>query len=222
LLVPTEQFEKFLESVNRRLCTQLCIPCGVNAKHFSLYFDLCGPFRPRYLQRTISALESEPEKKDYKFDVEDEETWPKAVGPPREDFESLSWKGAELFLANMKMLKSCKPYVDKINAEERAINRQKYRMQKMKDAKSLLGLDGAEASAVLVSIDVEALETQPGCVSEVGIAIFDTGKVRRVVAGPDGSAWWPFIEAHHLRVKEYSGLVNYRYVQGCPDHFDFG
>ncbi len=95
-------------------------------------------------------------------------------------------------------------------------------MQKLKDAKSLLGLDGAEARAVLVSIEVEALETQPGCVSEVGIAMFDTGKVRRVVAGPDGSAWWPFIEAHHLRVKEYSGLVNYRYVQGCPDHFDFG
>lgn len=208
--------------VNRRLNSALCIPRGKNTKRFSLCFDQCGSFRPRYLQRTNTTLESEPEKKNYKFDVEDEATWPKDEGGSSDEWDALSWKSAETYLGNMKMLKSCKPDVEKLTADERATRRRGYRLKRMRDAHMWLGLDRSQTDAVLVCVDVEAIETQPDRVSEVGIAILDTNELQGVPVGADGRPWWRFIRAHHIRIKEYSGLKNYRYVQGCPDKFEFG
>lgn len=89
-----------------------------------------------------------------------------------------------------------------------------------------LGLQGRRdppgKPVVFITIDVEAIEVAPNPVSEIGIAVLDMKRLGGVVPGSAAENWWKFIEAHHLRVKEYAGLVNYRFVQGCPRNFDFG
>lgn len=73
-----------------------------------------------------------------------------------------------------------------------------------------------------ICVDIEAIEVAPNPVSEIGIAVLNSERLKGIAAGPSGANWWDFIEAHHVRVKEYAGLVNYRFVQGCPNNFDFG
>lgn len=93
----------------------------------------------------------------------------------------------------------------------------------LSDAQKYLHLKGDEESIIVfVCMDVEAIETPPNPISEVGISILDMKNVQGIPPGPGGSSWWRFIDSHHLRVEEYSGLRNYRFVIGCPNDFDFG
>ncbi|KAK8140317.1 hypothetical protein PG984_000383 [Apiospora sp. TS-2023a] len=56
----------------------------------------------------------------------------------------------------------------------------------------------------------------------VGIAILDTQDIVDLSPGESGRNWFNKIQAHHLRVAEVAHVVNSRFVQGCPDDFDFG
>lgn len=99
-------------------------------------------------------------------------------------------------------------------------------MQTLSQTQLYLGLQGArdpaEKPVVFICIDIEALEEGSKDVSEIGIAVLDTQHLEDVEPGTGAENWFQFIEAHHLRVKEYAGLINYRFVQGCPDNFNFG
>jgi hypothetical protein len=79
-----------------------------------------------------------------------------------------------------------------------------------------------EMAAVLLSVDIEALDTSPDTISEIGLAFLDLENVKGTAPGEKGQNWWEHMASWHIRVREYSGLRNYRYVQGCPDNFDFG
>jgi len=81
-----------------------------------------------------------------------------------------------------------------------------------------------DKAAVIMSVDVEALELSPHSISEIGLAFLDLEKVKDMAAAPGakGESWWEHIVSWHVRVREYSGLRNFKYVHGCPDDFDFG
>lgn len=117
-------------------------------------------------------------------------------------------------------------YPDKQGGSYRAERNREARRQMLSEAQLYLGLQGRRDPpgkyVAFISIDVEAIEVAPNPVSEIGIALLDTERLEGIIPGSAAANWWEFIEAHHLRVKEYAGLVNYRFVQGCPRNFDFG
>ncbi|QUC19760.1 uncharacterized protein UV8b_04001 [Ustilaginoidea virens] len=127
--------------------------------------------------------------------------------------------------------RSTRPMTLRATRAELAASARDARRDKLRDVQLRLGLPAAGAAprpgrhrhhTTFVSIDLEAHEDQPGFPTEVGIAVLNTHKIDGVDPGPAGLCWWRFIEAHHLRVREFAGHVNRRYVQGCPDQFQFG
>jgi hypothetical protein len=79
-----------------------------------------------------------------------------------------------------------------------------------------------ESTVRFVCIDVEAYERNRDMITEVGIAVLDTNDIEGVPPGNNGENWFEHIKPYHLRVSEYRGIVNHKYVQGCPHAFNFG
>ena len=210
--MPTAQLESFLRRINRELDTALTIPPGAPRRHFHLKFGQGGTPRPRYLtsSQNRDSLDHVPCPAASEADI-------RAFDQASETHKALFVETLAKVLANNQRSKAEK-------SELRAKKRCEDRQSAMSRAQDYLGL-GKEASgfrAVFVCMDLEALEFSPHPVSEVGIAILDAADIRGVEPGPSGSGWWRLIKAHHLRVKEYAGMRNHQYVQGCPDAFDFG
>lgn len=74
---------------------------------------------------------------------------------------------------------------------------------------------------IFISIDVEAWEEQHRPITEVGIATLDTRDLTSLAPGSDGSGWQNAIRARHFLIKEEMHHVNHRFVEGCPDKFEF-
>ncbi|KAM3438406.1 hypothetical protein NHJ13734_004178 [Beauveria thailandica] len=229
LLVPTRQLQNFLGFINRSLKTQLTVPRGAPGRSFYLRFPGCGPFRPRYLLHHVRAAPADAitaAATSSGFDMEDPRTWPKDDDANETALKRLETDAGALLNANMALLRRDPTERAKLTAGERFEQRKEQRNKEMQAMFRHLQLkDGVieqESDVVFFCVDVEALETAPGIISEIGIAVLDMQRVRDESPGNRGRDWWPMIEAHHLRIKEYAGLVNYRYVQGCPDHFQFG
>jgi hypothetical protein len=79
-----------------------------------------------------------------------------------------------------------------------------------------------ETAVRFVCVDIEAYEKNHEIVTEVGLAILDTDDLEGVAPGPRGENWFELIKARHLRVDEYSYMVNQEYIKGCPENFNFG
>lgn len=75
---------------------------------------------------------------------------------------------------------------------------------------------------IFIAIDVEAYEREPKPVTEIGVATLDTRDLSDVASGTNGEAWQGAIRARHFRIAEYKHLVNKDFVNGCPEHFEFG
>ncbi|PFH57514.1 hypothetical protein XA68_14917 [Ophiocordyceps unilateralis] len=221
LFVQTAQFEDFLREINSALMTALTIPPGVNKKKFCMDFGSDGTPQPRYL------LQSDGRHSLEKI------SWPGVSESDLRGFKQASALAQDDFDSALKMISSTKNTDKSKKSQDRARQRALQRHSMMHQAQSFLGLhesirselhedDSSSLPVVLVCMDVEALEAAPHPVSEIGIAILDTGRIRGIPSDAAGSGWWQFIEAYHLRTKEFSGMVNYKYVRGCPDAFDFG
>ncbi|PHH72533.1 hypothetical protein CDD80_4471 [Ophiocordyceps camponoti-rufipedis] len=212
LFVQTAQFEDFLAAINRTLQTALTIPIGNNNKKFCIVFGSDNTPRPRFLLQSDGKDSLSKVSWPEMFDS-DVQSYKKASPMAQDDFDSA------LKFSTVKSSDKSK------KAEDRARKRALQRHSMMQQAQSFLGLgeNGSKTlPVVFVCIDVEALETPPHHISEIGIAILDTARTRRNPPDAGGSGWWQFIEAHHLRTKEFSGMVNHKYVMGCPEAFDFG
>ena len=213
LLVPTEQFEDFLTGINKALSTALVIPPGVNWRRFCLKFGQGGTPQPRYLLRAKDK------------DALEIAFWPRISESDVRGFNDAPKMLQDDFTRALATINQPKDSSDKRQkAQAKAAQRHLGRQHMMLQTQEFLGLrqQGISRRVVFVCMDVEALEVAPHPVSEVGIAILDADDIRDVEPGPSGSNWWQFVKAHHLRTKEYSGLVNHRYVRGCPGAFDFG
>lgn len=159
-------------------------------------------------------------------DIEDPHTWPRDVEVNKEALAELETSAGALLSSNMALLRRDPNERSKMTAGQRFEKRLEYRKKEMHAMLNYIQLrDGAvekESDVVFFCVDVEAIEVSPGPVSEIGIAILDMQCIGEQSPGNRGTDWWPLMEAHHLRIKEYQGLKNYRYVQGCPDDFQFG
>ncbi|PTB64273.1 hypothetical protein BBK36DRAFT_1124307 [Trichoderma citrinoviride] len=212
VLVPTVQLEDFLKGINRALGTSLAIPGGANQDRFYMRFGQGDTPRPRYLQRSRDQkalkVESFPD-----FEQKDYDNFRNAHGAIQQDW-----------LKNWQMLVPRPTFDKKKNADKRAAQRRLERERMLHNAQEYLHLAGKGngADVVLVCMDVEAIEMPPNPISEIGVAVLDVKDLDGVEPGPGGQNWWQLIQAHHLRTKEYAGLVNRRFVRGCPDSFDFG
>lgn len=211
LLVPTAQLIDFLKSVNKSLGSSLQVPVG--SEHFSIKFKDKSMPRPRFLQRCDG-------KAPVDFDpypimtAEDLKAYNTAKEHQKATLEhSLNLMDDE-FRHKQNKAKSAKK-----------VKRLENMKGMLADAQVFLGLRPglhSDSEVVFVCFDVEAIEIRPNQISEIGIAILDTREIQDVPSGPGGSGWWDIVKAYHLRTREYSGLVNFRYVQGCPDAFNFG
>lgn len=217
--MPTAQFQAFLDYINDSLNTALAIPGGSNYDKFFMQFGQEGTPRPRYLKRLQHSRELEGYE------------WPAANPSDVESFKSATWKQMDDWEARLKLIDNMRNRLDQKRIKrDRAEKRCLEKSRMLKQTQVLLGLKNCQdptsarkaEGPVFVCVDVEAIERPPNPISEVGIAVLDFERVRDVPPGPCGRDWWPFIKAHHLRTKEYSGLVNYKYIQGCPNAFNFG
>ena len=75
---------------------------------------------------------------------------------------------------------------------------------------------------IFVCIDVESNERSHNQITEIGVSTLDTLDLVGVPPGPDGINWMGKIRSRHLRISEYSHVVNHVFVNGCPDRFEFG
>ncbi|KAG6038531.1 hypothetical protein E4U41_004124 [Claviceps citrina] len=220
LLVPTVQFVDFLQEVNLQLGTQLRIPKGGNEPDFSLKFGHGGTPQPRYVgtSRTdLRAILDDPWK----------------INDDWAAFTTASAEDKSLWLANWERANAPCGYQRADQrakfAAERAEKRKREREVMLDKVQAYLGTsarqhirDGPSKPVLFVSIDIEVLEEEPRSISEVGIAVLDTRSIQQRDKGPGGMLWWEHIKAHHLIVRQYASHVNYKYVQGCPDKFQFG
>ncbi|KAH6998759.1 hypothetical protein BKA56DRAFT_665310 [Ilyonectria sp. MPI-CAGE-AT-0026] len=212
LLVPTAQFEAFLDDVNSKLGISLKIPNGVNESRFALKFGQGGTPRPRYLRRSEdeTALDIRP--------------WPQMASGDIQRFDAATMQMKDDWSDKMKLVKTGLTGNGSKGTSEKAARKKREREQMVLDTQAHLGLRGTPPAqgVVFICVDVEAIERPPNPISEIGFAIIDTNDIRNVAPGPCGQNWWTLIDCHHLRVWEYAGLRNQQYVQGCPDSFDFG
>ncbi|KAF4336018.1 hypothetical protein FBEOM_10151 [Fusarium beomiforme] len=211
LLIPTEQFEVFLEEINLELDTSLKVPPGVNKEKFYLKFGEGGTPRPRYLKRS---------EKETSFDGQ---PWPAIDQGDIEAFEAATPKQQLAWKSKLRLVKSGFPPRNRADPDK-AARKKSHRERMLRNTQNCLGLlgDPDGYDVVFICVDVEAIERKPNPVSEIGIAILDTRDIKDVDPKSVGSGWWPMIKTHHLRVYEYAGLRNHQFVNGCPDAFDFG
>lgn len=208
-----------MDFVNKELGIALAIPGGVNSDRFFMRFGQGGTPRPRYLRRLREKEE---------FDIDE---WPDVSTSDTEAFLSASQMQKDDWLEKLKLISVPPSKSDRDEKrKERSAMKRADRKHMLDETQALLGLKEGQIikggrngeDVVFVCVDVEAIERPPNPVSEVGIAILDRKNIQNVPRGPCGRDWWPLIKAHHLRTKEYSGLVNHQFVIGCPDAFDFG
>lgn len=237
LFVPTYQFQQLLEFVNAKLDTDLKVPGGKNIGKFSVSFGRLGHTpRPRFLGRstdgeTFKALEADIPPLD-----------------PTDKLDQIPVAAKDDFLEQLKMIhtamnrkkKSQRNRSDRVASHKawgRSIKRvQRYLGLRQKATTregnvpgpgNSLDLDcpttsEPEGSVVFIAVDIEAYEFNQDIITEVGLAIFDTLKIRKTPPGKGGRNWIPLIDARHIRIKENAWARNRRHVQGCPANFDFG
>jgi hypothetical protein len=74
----------------------------------------------------------------------------------------------------------------------------------------------------LIAIDVEAHEMNHNAITEIGITTLDSRDIQNTAPGKDGKNWWPMTRCRHFRIQEYKYHANSRFVNGCPESFEFG
>lgn len=79
-----------------------------------------------------------------------------------------------------------------------------------------------DMDAIFIAIDLEAYESPPRMITEIGLATLDTRDLKGIAPGDIGKEWHRFIRGRHIRVDEWKHLVNHQYVTGCPGSFEFG
>ncbi|OTA91554.1 hypothetical protein M434DRAFT_75985 [Hypoxylon sp. CO27-5] len=237
LLVPSAQFEEFLDEINLHLTVQFSIPRGQACEEFYVTFGDGNTPRPRFLghadsDEALEALKSRTHRL------------------PIDDLTSLSTTTLQSYKEKMdRVYNSCKSKKNKKDPEvarRKRIERQKSYGRMIKRTQRYLGLRnptssnfdsdssmeswhvnmlvpfGTKESTRFICVDVEAWETGAHDVTEVGLAVLDTQHIVDVPPGIDGQNWFPLIRTYHFRIREHINKVNRRYVHGCPHLFNFG
>ncbi|KAI1822320.1 hypothetical protein F4861DRAFT_541096 [Xylaria intraflava] len=237
LLVSTNQFEQYLDLANRTLATALTIPKGSVGKRYMLTFGELGSPRPRFIGRVDSTSAFEEAKA-------------RARTLSLNDLSSLSPAAKRFYCDKMEnvfsLLKGGQGKKDPEVIKEKRIEKQKHCGRMIKRVQRYLGLRQAMSHVAstnlvpeqwdvskpspfkprehirFVSVDFEAYEKCHRLVTEIGLSVLDTEDLIGVPPGEKGENWLSHVRVHHLRIRERSHLVNSKYIQGCPEAFNFG
>jgi hypothetical protein len=235
LFVPTSQFERLLDVINKELSICLTIPGGRNTERFNLTFGLGDSPTPRFLGR-----------------VNDEKTYYDLKGniPALDSADSIgraSEPAKMQFLDTLDMIYNAATVKGKNSSEKtrrlrlqshlawgRSVKRvQRYLglrhrahltqpgLPKPLDLSKPLKME-PDGSVIFAAIDLEAFEFNHDLITEVGVAILDTKLTQGVAPGEGGRGWFKLVKAHHFRIQENLSYVNGRHVEGHPYNFDFG
>ncbi|KAI1413700.1 hypothetical protein F5Y13DRAFT_179403 [Hypoxylon sp. FL1857] len=237
LLVPSAQFEEFLNDVNSHLMEQLSIPRGQACEKFYVTFGDGETPRPRFLGNADSDEALEALKiRTHRL--------------PIDDLKTLSTIALQSYKDKMdRVYSSCKSAKNKKDPElarRKRFERQKGCGRMIKRTQRYLGLRSPaaftvhssssvegwhvdmsapfkmESSVRFVCVDVEAWERWTHDVTEVGLAVLDTQDIADVPPGTDGHDWFPLIRSYHFRIREHIDKINRIHVHGCPHLFNFG
>ncbi|KAI3344110.1 hypothetical protein F4824DRAFT_507909 [Ustulina deusta] len=237
LLIPTIQFEQFLNIVNHMIDGELAIPQGNAGERFSLTFGEWDTPRPRFLGRAnstsaLDALEA------------------RAHTLSADDLSHLSPSCYQMYRDKMddiySSLKTAKGKRKREAARIKRIQKNKDRGRMLKRVQRYLGLRQAishvssnssmtanwnaskpapfkaRESVRFVCVDVEAYEKDTRVVTEIGLAVLDTEDLINICPGEGGENWFSLVKAYHFRIQERRHMANSKYVQGCPEAFNFG
>ncbi|KAI0542260.1 hypothetical protein GGR58DRAFT_526336 [Xylaria digitata] len=237
LLIPTIQFERFLNIATHQLGVKLAIPNGNAGERFSLTFGEWDTPRPRFLGRAnntsaVDALEA------------------RAHTLPADDLSHLTPSCYQMYRDRMEeiynLLKTDKKRRKLETAKKKRLQKTKESGRMLKRVQRYLGLRQATSytssnslmttgwdvlkpapfkhreSVRFVCVDVEAYEKDARVVTEIGLAVLDTEDIVDTCPGEKGENWFSLVQAYHFRIKERRYIVNSEYVQGCPEAFDFG
>ncbi|KAK7744372.1 hypothetical protein SLS62_010227 [Diatrype stigma] len=235
LLIPSVQFEQFLKFTNQEIGTKLTIPHGEARPKFFLTFGDSNTPLPRFL----GCVHSEKAYEDLRS---------KMYGLPQDKLSDLSPGALQSFKGTME--KAYRIVGSKKKSPEaarmRKVERQKDHGRMTKRVQRYLGLRAraayashsasaaadwnvekpapfiTDSSVRFVSVDVEAYEKNADIVTEIGLSVLDTDDIMDIPPGEDGENWFSKIKTYHLRIAEYSYIVNREYVEGCPYMFRFG
>ncbi len=238
-MVPTDQFQHLLDTINEKLELSLAIPDGGNNDKFVMRFGEGSTPRPRFLgrctdSRTFGILsDSIPP-------LNSDDNLKNSALLPREDF-----------LWRLEMIHNAGKASGKGKSEKNHRKRIESRRawgQSTKRIQRYLGLrqeiyypsDGTriappkpldlnfpmvnkmDKSVLFVAIDIEAYEFDQNCITEVGIVTLDTKDLETIAPGEGGENWFEKMQARHLRIAEHTWAVNKRHIKGCANRFDFG
>ncbi|KAI1170734.1 hypothetical protein F4777DRAFT_591732 [Nemania sp. FL0916] len=237
LLVPTSQFERYLDFVSSHLKLRLPIPLDESGERFAVSFREFDTPLPRFLGRAgdinqVNRLVAQ------------------AFSLPADNVDYLTPACYQMYCDKMDNIYQSLDRTAKknnpITADEKRSKRQKECGRMIKRVQRYLGLRQAfslmssgslvatnwnvlkpapfesKETVRFVCVDVEADELAAKVITEIGLAILDTKDIAHLAPGEGGQNWFSRIKAYHLRVEEHKHVVNSKYVQGCPNSFNFG
>ncbi|KAJ8130076.1 hypothetical protein O1611_g3560 [Lasiodiplodia mahajangana] len=239
LLIPTIQFEQFLDTLNAQFNGKLAIPEGSAGEQFSLTFGQWDTPRPRFLERANNARGVDA-------------LIARAQTLPADDLSHLTPACYRTYCDKVdEIYGSLNPTTEGMDkATRKRIRKRKECGRMLKRVQRYLGLRKAtghmsshmpsknsvatnwnvskpapfrpKESVRFVCVDVEADEKEATRVTEIGLAVLDTEDLIDTCPGEKGENWFPLVQAHHIRIKERCYIVNSEFVNGCPEAFDFG
>jgi hypothetical protein len=245
LLIPTEQFQHRLDIVNVTLGTRLTVPSGKNSERFRFIFGQFGTPRPRFLGRIndVATYDSKksavpsPEACDnvgrmpgqasiiFNENIEAIKRALRGSRPTSKKAYKAHQRRLETHLAWGRSTKRVQRY---LGLRKRISDHQSRSGDSTDDTtQHILNLEAPvpydnEGNVIFIALDVEVFELHHNTVTEIGLAMLDTRDIMGVPPGKNLLAWFDFIDARHIRIKENLACVNRRYVVGCEDFFDFG
>ncbi|RFU34771.1 hypothetical protein B7463_g1514, partial [Scytalidium lignicola] len=209
ILVPTEQFEHFLQTINNELGTALKIPTGGASPRFEVVFDDEGIPRPRYLGNLHNQMPAKKSKKEKKeaARIKKEKSLKYTVDKVRQ------YLGLLNIGPNIRDVDDVDEYIPMIPSPYDSITA----------SFDLLNITPLEQESVIfICVDVEAWERNLSVITEVGIATLDTEDLKSIPPGENGTNWRNAIRARHFRISEHRDYNNSQFVSGCADRFMFG
>ncbi|KAI1194861.1 hypothetical protein F5X97DRAFT_335758 [Nemania serpens] len=237
LLIPTSQFERYLDIANHQLDMQFLIPDDNAGDGFSFTFGKWDTPRPRFLGRAHRASDIDA------LVIRSHELPPCDLSHIAPDCYHHYCDKMDRIYGLVKREGKVK---DSNRKREKRIRRQKDCDRMIKRVQRYLGLRQAisnmpskssvttnwdvsmpapfkpRESVRLVCVDFEAYEKDNRAITEIGLAVLDTDDLADTSPGKRGENWFSLVQAFHLRVKERSYMINTRYVRGCPEAFNFG
>lgn len=252
LLVPSHQFGQFLKFTNEEIDQKLAIPRGGARENFFLDFGDFGTPVPRFLGRVQGKEAYEGlSNKWHRFPKDDLKGLPTMAVEFFKDtldkaYSSFKASKKNPEAAKQKRVERQKNFGRVTKRVQKYLGlrvRATHPTQPSKTPLFLLTLRiltiilgypmGSwnidkpapyilDSTVRFVCVDVEAYERDANVITEIGLAVLDSEDIMDMPTGKDGENWFSEIKAFHLRISEYSSLVNSEFVRGCPDSFNFG